>query len=83
MTERFLLDPASVLLPAAGEWGETLPLGTRPLHVEIGFGKDIRILREAERDPDGLYVGIEISRKKAMSFCRKVARAGLRNAPGY
>ena len=37
----------------------------RTLHIEVGFGKDVRILREAGRDPDGLYVGIEISRKKA------------------
>lgn len=55
----------------------------RPLHIEVGFGKDVRILREAGRDPDGLYVGIEVSRKKAQSFCRKVARAGLRNVRCY
>lgn len=72
MADRFLFDPAEVAVAAV------VPLG-RPLHVEVGFGKDIRLLREAAARPDEDFVGIEISRKKALSFCRKVARAGLRN----
>lgn len=79
MTERFLLDPASVLLPAHGEWSATLPLGARPLHVEIGFGKDIRVLRAAREHPEAWFLGIEISRKKCVSFSKKVARLGLEN----
>lgn len=55
----------------------------RPLHVEVGFGKDVRILREAEQRPDEWFLGVEISRKKAVKFCQKVARAGLRNVRAY
>jgi tRNA (guanine-N7-)-methyltransferase len=72
MTDRFHFDPAEVAVAAV------VPRG-RPLHVEVGFGKDVRILREAAARPDEDFVGIEISRKKALSFCRKVARLGLRN----
>ena len=79
MTERFLLDPESVLLPADAEWTERLGLETRPLHVEIGFGKDIRVLRAAKEDPEACFLGIEISRKKCVSFSKKVARLGLAN----
>ncbi|MHC4339467.1 MAG: tRNA (guanine(46)-N(7))-methyltransferase TrmB [Planctomycetota bacterium] len=79
MGERFRFDPAEVAVCADGHLPEALDLRERELHVEIGFGKDIRVLRQAERSPDSLFLGIEISRKKALSFCRKVARAGLRN----
>ncbi len=72
MADRFHFDPAEVAVPAV------VPSG-RPLHVEVGFGKDVRLLREAAARPGDDFVGIEISRKKALSFCRKVARAGLRN----
>ncbi len=72
MADRFHFDPAEVAVPAV------VPRG-RPLHVEVGFGKDVRLLREAAMHPEEDFVGIEISRKKALSFCRKVARAGLRN----
>jgi tRNA (guanine-N7-)-methyltransferase len=72
MADRFHFDPAEVAVASV------VP-GDRPLHVEVGFGKDIRLLREAAARPGEDFVGIEISRKKALSFCRKVARAGLRN----
>jgi tRNA (guanine-N7-)-methyltransferase len=72
MNDRFHFDPAEVAVPTVAPRG-------RPLHVEVGFGKDVRILREAATRPDEDFVGIEISRKKALSFCRKVARLGLRN----
>lgn len=72
MTDRFLFDPAEVAVAEVGPRG-------RPLHVEVGFGKDVRVLRAAAERPEEDFVGIEISRKKAASFCRKVARAGLRN----
>jgi len=77
--EPFRFDPAEVAVAADGPLPEALDLRERELHVEIGFGKDTRVLREAEQRPDSLFLGIEISRKKALSFCRKVARAGLRN----
>jgi len=72
VVDRFHFDPAEVAVPAI------VPTG-RPLHVEVGFGKDVRLLRKASARPGEDFVGIEISRKKALSFCRKVARAGLRN----
>lgn len=72
MADRFHFDPAEVAVPAV------VPRGP-PLHVEVGFGKDVRLLREAAARPGDDFVGIEISRKKALSFCRKVARSGLRN----
>ena len=80
---RFRFDPAEVALAKDGPLPEALDLRGRELHVEIGFGKDIRALREAEQNPGALFLGIEISRKKALSFCRKVARAGLRNVRAY
>ncbi|MHC4134126.1 MAG: tRNA (guanine(46)-N(7))-methyltransferase TrmB [Planctomycetota bacterium] len=79
MSNRFHFDPAEV---AADGPEADLPLG-RPLHVEVGFGKDVRILREAEQRPDEWFLGVEISRKKAVKFCHKVARAGLRNVRAY
>jgi tRNA (guanine-N7-)-methyltransferase len=72
VADRFHFDPAEVAASAV------LPRG-RPLHIEVGFGKDVRLLREAAARPGEDFVGIEISRKKALSFCRKVAREGLRN----
>jgi tRNA (guanine-N(7)-)-methyltransferase len=73
---QFQFDPALVEV-------QTLEPSGRPLHVEVGFGKDVRILKEAERHPDEDYFGVEISRKKARKFCEKVARAGLRNVRAY
>jgi len=75
-------DPEEVRVvagPVAGQVG----LDGRDLHVEVGFGKDIRCLREAEGNPDAVYLGVEISRKKALKFRQKVARTGLRNVFGY
>jgi tRNA (guanine-N7-)-methyltransferase len=80
MRDRFHFDPAEVAVGAVAD----LHAGDeRALHVEVGFGKDVRILREAGREPDAMFLGVEVSRKKAQSFCRKVARAGLRNVRCY
>jgi tRNA (guanine-N(7)-)-methyltransferase len=78
MSNRFHFDPADV----AVDGRSALDLG-RPLHVEVGFGKDVRILRKAEQHPDDWFLGVEISRKKAVKFCQKVARAGLRNVRAF
>ena len=83
MNERFLLNPATVSIHADDDWPEVLGLNGRPLHVEIGFGKDVRMLRTAADAPDATFLGIEISGKKAASFCRKVARLRLRNVRAY
>jgi len=76
MSNRYHFDPTSVAVDIHADLG-------RPLHVEVGFGKDVRILRAAEQQPDEWFLGVEISRKKAVKFCQKVARAGLRNVRAY
>lgn len=83
MRNRFRFDPAEVRVETAAPLPEALALGERDLHVEIGFGKDVRTLREAEANPDALFLGVEISRKKVVKFCQKAARAGLRNVRAY
>lgn len=79
MRNEFRFDPAGVAVAAAPSLPDALGAGERELHIEVGFGKDIRILREAALHPGALYLGIEISRKKCVSFCQKVARLGLAN----
>lgn len=78
----FLIDPISVWLPKEGDWSELFEDAV-PLHVEIGFGKDVRTLRRAQAEPESRFVGIEISGKKARSFCKKVARLGLTNVRAH
>jgi len=77
MKNTFHFDPAGVRIE------DGLQLDGRPLHVEVGFGKDIRTLREAEANPDDIYLGVEVSRKKVVKFCEKVARAGLANVRAH
>ncbi|MEM8884683.1 MAG: hypothetical protein AAGD14_11480 [Planctomycetota bacterium] len=79
----FHFDPSDVDLPAAASLPAAMGVGARALHVEVGFGKDVRTLRTAEREPDAMFLGVEISRKKCRKFCEKVARAGLRNVRCY
>jgi len=78
----FVFDPNSVRLPKEGDWSKLFEDGV-PLHVEIGFGKDVRTLRRAQAEPESRFVGIEISGKKATSFCKKVARLGLANVRAH
>ena len=77
--DQFQFDPAEVAVGESPSLPEAMGCGDRPLHVEIGFGKDIRVLRMAESDPDSRFLGVEISRKKSEKFGHKVARLGLRN----
>ncbi|MGQ0612824.1 MAG: tRNA (guanine(46)-N(7))-methyltransferase TrmB [Planctomycetaceae bacterium] len=79
MTERFPIDPASVAVAPSASLPDAMGASGRRLYVEVGFGKDVRLLRAAAADPEGRYLGVEISRKKFDSFCRKAARAGLTN----
>ncbi len=83
MRDHFHLDPEAVVVEDAPSLPVAMQVAGRPLHVEIGFGKDIRTLRVASESPDDVFLGVEISRKKAMSFCRKVARANLSNVRAY
>jgi tRNA (guanine-N7-)-methyltransferase len=75
----FHFDPATVAVDACASLPAAMDVGERPLHVEVGFGKDVLTLRRAEQEPDARFLGIEISRKKCVKFREKVARAGLRN----
>jgi len=77
--DQFQFDPIEVALEPAPSLPEAMACGDRALHVEIGFGKDVRVLRMAELDSDSRFLGIEISRKKSVKFGQKVARLGLRN----
>jgi len=79
----FHFDPESVAVGDCESFPDALGVGERAFHVEVGFGKDIRTLRMAERDPDACFLGIEISRKKCVKFREKVARAGLKNVRCY
>ncbi|MDH3592525.1 MAG: hypothetical protein OER88_11640 [Planctomycetota bacterium] len=83
MRDVFHFDPLTVAVGDAASLPDAIGVGDRPFHVEVGFGKDVRILRAAADAPDEWFLGIEISRKKAESFQRKVARTGLRNVRAY
>ncbi len=60
MSARLPFDPGLVALDPADDWAAALELPARPLHVEVGFGKDVRILRAAAADPGTLYLGVEV-----------------------
>ncbi|MFQ5654977.1 MAG: tRNA (guanosine(46)-N7)-methyltransferase TrmB [Planctomycetota bacterium] len=66
-------------LAAARGWGGIF--GHRgPIHLEVGIGKDTHILDRAAADPQGLFVGLEYSRKKLNKVLSKAARReGLGN----
>jgi len=81
--DQFQFDPAEVAIEECASLPDAMGCGDRALHVEIGFGKDVRILRMAERDRDACFLGVEISRKKAIKFGQKAARLGLRNVRAY
>jgi tRNA (guanine-N7-)-methyltransferase len=83
MTGRLRFDPRTVAVEASPSLPAAIGAAGRPLHIEIGFGKDVRLLRAAAADPGGLHLGVEISRKKFESFCRKVAREGLGNVRAF
>ena len=79
MRDKLHFDPAEVAVEAVGD----IDRAGRELHLEIGFGKDIRILREAQGHAEAVYLGVEISGKKARKFREKVARRDLRNVFCY
>ncbi|MHC4956242.1 MAG: tRNA (guanosine(46)-N7)-methyltransferase TrmB [Planctomycetota bacterium] len=81
--DQFQFDPALVAVGDVPSLPAAIGCDDRALHVEIGFGKDVRSLRMAERDPEARFLGVEISRKKAIKFGQKVARLGLKNVRCY
>ena len=79
----FHFDPDTVAVGDCASFPDEIGVGERAFHVEVGFGKDIRTLRMAERDPEARFLGIEISRKKCIKFGQKAARADLGNVRCY
>jgi len=51
-----------------------------PVDLEIGCGKGAFLVEAARREPDVLFVGVEISRKYALKTAARIVRAGVRNA---
>ena len=49
------------------------------LIVEIGFGRGEFIADLATRDPEGAYLGVEVSFKRVLKLARRVAATPLRN----
>jgi tRNA (guanine-N7-)-methyltransferase len=54
-----------------------LPPGA--LVLEIGFGRAEALIEMARAEPRRLFVGVEVSRKRAHKAARRVERAGLAN----
>ena len=82
MSGGFQFDPEEVRIEATSDLPAAMAAQT-PLHVEIGFGKDVRTLREAVAIPEACFLGVEISRKKVVKFCQKAAREGPRNVRAW
>ena len=53
--------------------------GRTRLVVEIGFGRGEFLMELAARAPETAHVGLEISHKRVMKMCRKLARTDLTN----
>jgi tRNA (guanine-N7-)-methyltransferase len=51
-----------------------------PLEVELGTGKGLFLAAAAAGDPEGNYLGLEISAKYARFAAARLARQGLNNA---
>ncbi len=76
LEERFIVPGESLTGPHG--WGEVF--GQEGLlDVEIGFGKDEFLLDVAEVRPEGLFVGIDFSRPRSLSYLRKIEMRELTN----
>lgn len=53
--------------------------GLESLVVEIGFGRGEFLLELAARCPETAHVGFEVSHKRVVKMCRKLARSELSN----
>jgi tRNA (guanine-N7-)-methyltransferase len=47
--------------------------------LEIGFGRGEVLMEMARTAPERLFLGVEVSRKRAEKGARRIARAGIRN----
>ena len=61
------------------ENGSDACIGEPPRVLEIGFGRAELLLDLAAANPDGRYLGVEVSRKRVVKAARQVARRGLGN----
>ena len=58
--------------------GEWLP-GDQPWEVELGFGKGRYLLRRAESEPQGRFLGVEVVSRYYRLVRRRMLRRGLGN----
>jgi tRNA (guanine-N7-)-methyltransferase len=69
-------DPA--LPPALLDWPAVFG-NDHPVELEVGFGKGLFLLTEAQTRPDSNFVGVEIERKYVLFTATRLAKRGLRN----
>jgi tRNA (guanine-N7-)-methyltransferase len=50
-----------------------------PIEIEVGFGKGLFLLNEAQRRPDVNFFGIEIERKYQLYTATRIIKRGLTN----
>jgi tRNA (guanine-N7-)-methyltransferase len=65
-----------------GDWAELFdrtPGAPLRLNLDIGFGDGQFLMATARRDPEGVYVGIEIAFKRVLKVARKLACSGITN----
>lgn len=60
-------------------WDAVFPGRRGPLHLEVGFGDGRYTVRRAEADPEGRFVGLEISSGSVVRALRRVERTGVEN----
>jgi tRNA (guanine-N7-)-methyltransferase len=75
-----LLPPDSPLLAPTPpiDW-QALFGNDRPVEIEVGFGKGLFLLMQAQARPDANFLGIEIERKYALLGATRMARRLLPN----
>lgn len=66
-----------------GEWlrtrGLEAALGAPRIVLEIGFGRGELLMDLAEARPEQRFLGVEVSRKRAVKVARRIERRGLPN----
>ncbi|MEO1615140.1 MAG: tRNA (guanosine(46)-N7)-methyltransferase TrmB [Planctomycetota bacterium] len=59
---------------------ESLFQSDHPLEIEIGSGKGLFLTTEAQRNPDHVFLGVEIIHKYAKHSAARLVKAGISNA---
>ncbi len=70
--------PGGPPLPVPPDWDEVYGR-SRPLRVEIGFGRSEFLIEVALSHPAFNYLGFEYSRRRVNRFLKKVHRVGVEN----